>query len=140
VQAQESTIRAMRAVPLLSGLSEADIGRVLGVGQEKEFRAGDPIVEEGDQACDFYLLLRGQARLNVPGRGETTLATGDHFGEMAVLDGEPRSASIRAETDVTALRIGRESFLGLLNAHGSIGRKLLVEMSKRVRQAERGPA
>jgi CRP-like cAMP-binding protein len=56
---------------------------------------------------------------------------------MAVLDGGPRSATIVALSLVSCLRLGRPAFLRLLNEHGSIGRKMLVEMSKRVRATEK---
>ena len=134
--AKGMTIEALRAVPLLRGLSNRDLARILELGKEMEVRAGEIIVKAGDQACDFYIMLEGQAGLTVPGKKKATLRGGDYFGEMAVLDGEPRSATIVAETDGSALRIGRPEFLALLDAYGSIGRKILVELSKRVRAAE----
>jgi CRP-like cAMP-binding protein len=136
VPAQATAIEAMRAAPLLSDLTKRDLARVLDLGDVMEFHAGEIIVKAGDQASDFYILLRGRALLTVSGTRSESLGPGDYFGEMAVLDGEPRSASIVAETDVWGLRIGRENFLRLLDAYGSIGRKILVEMSKRVRLAE----
>jgi CRP-like cAMP-binding protein len=136
VPTKGTAIQALGAVPLLAGLSKRDLARVLALSEEMECAAGEVIVKAGDQANDFYILLQGRARLNVPNKRTATLGHGDYFGEMAVLDWEPRSASIVAETDVTALRIGREAFLTILDAHGSIGRRILVEMSKRVRAAE----
>jgi CRP-like cAMP-binding protein len=135
VPAKSLKIQSLRAVPLLEGLSDRDLERVLARSTEEEFRAGDVIVEAGNRACDFYILLRGEAELSVPDRKTATLGPGDYFGEMAVLDGEPRSATIVAETHVSSLRIARPDFLALLDAYGSIGRTILVEMSKRLRAA-----
>ena len=64
------------------------------------------------------------------------LRPGDYFGEMSVLDGSTRSATVTAETQVWALRLDRSKFLALLDRHGSIGRKILIELSKRLREAE----
>jgi len=136
---KDSRIKALRRVPLLSGLSTKDLEHVLEIGKDQEFVPGLAIVTAGDRAKDFYLLLAGKARLTVPGRRTATLGPGDYFGEMSVLDGGPRSATIVAQTLVSCLRIGRSDFLKLLDAHGSIGRKILVEMSKRVRAAEKPP-
>jgi CRP-like cAMP-binding protein len=72
------------------------------------------------------------------GSGATTpeARSRHHFGEMSLLDGGSRSATVRAEEPVLALRLDRSNFLALLDNHGSIGRKLLVELSSRLRAAE----
>lgn len=136
VRTKDTRIEALRSVPLLAGLSKRDLARVLELSREVEFFPGKVIVEVGNRGCDFYLLLQGEARLVVPGRRPALLGPGDYFGDMAVLDGEPRAATITAQTHVSVLRIGRSDFLRLLDAYGSIGRKILVEMSKRLRQAQ----
>ena len=136
MRTRDMRIEALGKVPLLSGLSKRDLRRVFDLGTEKEFFPGKVIVKAGNQARDFYLILQGTARLTVPGRRTALLGPGDYFGEMAVLDGGPRSATIVAETHVSVLRIGRSHFLKLLDSYGSIGRKILVEMSKHVRAAE----
>jgi CRP-like cAMP-binding protein len=137
MRTRDSRVDGLRKVPLLSGLSTRELARILELSQEREFGPGQVIVQVGNQARDFYLLLARQAKLTVPGRKTGTLGPGDYFGEMSVLDRGPRTATIAAETRVLALRIGRTEFLRLLDAHGSIGRKIPVEMSKRVRAAER---
>src|SRR3989442_749104 len=98
-------------VPLLAGLSKRDLERVLGLGEEVVFTPGTVIVQAGDQAQDFYVLLEGEALVTVPGGKRARLGPGSHFGEMAVLDAGPRSATIAAETQVVGLRIGRPNFL-----------------------------
>ena len=136
MQTKDQRIEALRGVPLLSGLSKRDLARVLALAKEQELRIGEVIVKAGDQALDFYMLVRGRAKITVPGRRTATLGPGDYFGEMSVLDGGPRTATIVAEAPGWALRIGRSDFLRLLEAYPSIARKILVELSKRVRRAE----
>jgi cAMP-binding proteins - catabolite gene activator and regulatory subunit of cAMP-dependent protein kinases len=133
VRTRDQRIAALGKVPLLAGLSKRDLGRILQLGKEVEFTPGQVIVAEGDRARDFYMILLGKADLLVPGRARTTLGPGDYFGEIAVLDGGPRTATITARTRVSALRIDGKDFVPLLDRYGSIARKILVEMTKRVR-------
>ena len=132
-------LHMLAAVPLFQTLSKLDLAEILLVAREVEFPAGIDIVREGSQALDFFLILDGEARVALGGRRRRTLHPGDYFGEMSVLDGGPRSATVTAETPVWALRLDRSKFLQLLDRHGSIGRKILVEFSRRLRAAERPP-
>jgi len=129
-------LKLLGSVPLFRGLSERELKEILAAGREVEFGAASTIVEESDEAMDFYLILSGQASVEVRGRPRGKLGPGDHFGEMSVLDGGPRTATITADSPVVALRLDRSEFLELLDRHGSIGRKLLVELSSRLRVAE----
>jgi CRP/FNR family cyclic AMP-dependent transcriptional regulator len=133
---RDLTLQRLRSVPLFQGLSKRDVSRILSIGDEVEFLAGQTIVEKGLQAQDFYLVLQGRAKLTVPGRKRGTLGPGDYFGEISVLDGGPRSANIVAETRIRLLRIDRRNFIPVLDRYGSIGRKILTEMCGRLRAAE----
>jgi CRP-like cAMP-binding protein len=132
----DATLHLLGAVPLFQGLSKRELTEVLSVAREVEFPAGIDIVTEGHKAIDFFLLLDGEATVTVRGRRSKRLRPGDYFGEMSVLDGGPRSATVTAESQVWALRLDRSKFLALLDRHGSIGRKILVELSGRLRAAE----
>jgi len=124
------------SVDLFKGLSKRELDQIDRAGREVEFAPGSPIVEHGMQASDFYLILDGQARLEVPKKKPRQLGPGDSFGEISVLDGGPRTATVTAQTPVRAFRLGREEFETVLDRHGSIGRKILVEMCARLRYAE----
>lgn len=139
MRTRSERIDALGRVPLLSGLSKRDLGRLLAIGKEREFRQGEVIVREGDLGRDFYLMLSGTAELIVPGHGPEPLGPGDYFGEIAVLDGGPRSATITATSLVSALRIERGAFIQLLDAYGSITRKILVVTVQRLRALESAP-
>jgi CRP-like cAMP-binding protein len=132
----DETLQTLGAVSLFEGLSERELAGLLASGEEVEFAAGHEIVHETETAEHFFLLLKGRATVWVRGRRRQELGPGDHFGEMAVLDAGPRSATVRAESAVRALRLDRSNFSNVLDRHGSIARKLLVEMSKRLRAAE----
>jgi CRP/FNR family transcriptional regulator, cyclic AMP receptor protein len=126
----------LRSVPLFHGLSRRQVAQIMKLGRELEFSPGETIVEEGLKAMDFYLIMKGNAKLRVPGRRTRMLGPGDYFGEISVLDGGPRTATITAETRVWTLRLDRSKFIPLLDRHGSIARKILVEMCARLRAAE----
>lgn len=132
----DQRVEMLRSVPLFHGLSRRELTGILEAGREIEFGPGDHIVEHGLKATDFYLIMSGQAKLKVPGRRIVTLGPGDSFGEISVLDGGPRTATVTAETRVWALRLHRSKFIPLLDRHGSIARKILVEMCARLRRAE----
>ena len=132
--------RLLRSVPLFQGLSTRELREVRRAAEDVEFREGATIVAEGLLASDFYLVLNGQAEVLIHERRRRVLGPGDYFGEMSVLDGGPRSATVRALTRVTALRLDRPAFLRLLDREGSIGRKILLVMSERLRAAERTPS
>jgi CRP/FNR family transcriptional regulator, cyclic AMP receptor protein len=127
---------ALASVPLFQGLSAKELDQISRLGQEVEFGAGQPIVETGTSAMDFYLIVDGEAALAVPGGRTQTLGPGSTFGELSVLDGEPRSASVTATSRVVALRIPRPEFIAMLDQHGTVARKILVELSRRLRRAE----
>jgi len=128
--------QALGSVHAFKGLSSSEIAKVVDAGDEVEFSAGQQLIGAGMDASDFYVILEGRVRLEVPKKKARTMGPGDAFGEMSVLDGGPRTATVTAETRVLAFRISREAFLPLLDRLGSIGRKILEEMSKRLRYAE----
>jgi CRP-like cAMP-binding protein len=94
------------------------------------------IVRKGEPGDAFYVILEGRARVTEVGK---MLAPGEFFGELALLDGEPRSLTVEAETDVLALRVGRTEFLRMLKDEPSVSLKLLQELARRTRAAQ-GPS
>ena len=136
----DAMTRLLRSVPLFHGLSVRELGEIRRAGEDVQFQQGATIVTEGLLAGDFYLVLEGRAEVLLRGRRRRVLEAGDYFGEMSVIDGGPRSATVRALTRVTALRLDRREFLRLLDREGSIGRKILLVMSERLRAAERTPS
>jgi len=137
VHGSRGTVALLRTVPIFQGLSRAEIRRVVEAGRELEFPPGRMIVQEGSIASDFYLILSGRATVSRGLRTIRRLDTGDFFGEISVLDGGPRSATIVAESRLLAFRLSRTAFLRLLRDHRTIAAKLLQSMAARLRTAER---
>jgi len=130
-------IKMLSKVPLFEDLSRKDLQSFVGSSREVEFPAGRVIVEEGTSGVAFHLLLQGKAKVTVKGRTKALLKPGDYFGEISLLDGEPRSATVVAESPVRTLTIASWNFLSIIDRTPTIGRKLLQGLCRRIREIER---
>ncbi len=127
----------LRQVPLFAALSERHLRKVAKLVTLAEIRAGVPVVREGAAGHSFYVILDGRAQVTRGGAPAATLEAGDYFGEMALLDRGPRSATVTAETALVALRISAGPFDKLLRSEPTIALALLQTLSARVRELER---
>jgi CRP-like cAMP-binding protein len=123
-------------VPLFAQLRKRDLRRIAGMAKIARVSAGQFIVREGFSAEAFYVLLTGEATVLRGDAADIGLSRGDFFGELGLLDGEDRTASVVADTDVWAARLPRDSFLDLLDHQPSIARGLLAAMAERLRRLE----
>ncbi len=119
-------------IPLFSELSRRHIGKVASCATSKRFAAGAPLVRAGDPATTFFVVLDGEVRVEVPGR-PVTLGVGDFFGEMALIDGEPRSATVVAVGEVHTLMLPRAKFLKVLAAEPKIALAIMATLTGRLR-------
>lgn len=123
-------------LPLFANVSKRHLRRVAALAEIREFEPGDTIVEKGDAPDGFYLILGGRAKV-VARPQARPLKTGDYFGEMALLDGEPRSATVVAVGDLQTMRLPRRPFMRLLQQEPSIAIAMLAELGRRVRRLEK---
>ena len=93
---------------VFSTLSPELLEPILASGKELTFKVGETIVRQGDPGDDLYVILEGRARVERGGRAVESLGQGEFFGEVAVLDGRPRSADVVADTAVRTLKLSRE--------------------------------
>ena len=135
--AQEATV-LLEQVPLFAGLSRRHLGRVASVAAPKHYLAGEELVRIGAPADAFYIILEGTARVEIPG-GSVSLEAGDFFGEMALIDGEPRAATVTAVTDIVVLTIPRQKFLALLEAEPKVALAMMTTLVQRLRAAQAHP-
>ena len=129
-------LNALEEVPLFEGLSKRHIRRVAKLAHVRRFAAGSTLVRAGDSGRSFFVLLDGTAKVVRSGARARRLGMGDYFGEMALLDGAPRSADVVAENEVLALTIDRGGFSKLLSAEPSLAQALLRTLATRLRAAE----
>lgn len=128
------TYDQLRAVPLFNSLTDAQLDRILAVGKEVRHAAGKPIVEEQTGGVGFHLIVAGEASVSVGGQGVATAGPGDYFGEMSIIDGLPRSASVVATTDLTTLSITAWDFNSLLAEQPELYKPLVLELCARIRR------
>lgn len=107
-------LQRMAGVELLRALPPAEAQAILPYVEERAFKAGESIFHKGDQADALYLILEGDARVLDGDRELATLAKGSAFGEMALLTGEARNATVQAHSDLRVYRIGRDDFEHLM--------------------------
>jgi CRP/FNR family cyclic AMP-dependent transcriptional regulator len=133
----------LELVPLFADLSRAQLTAVAELAQEVRYSPGRMIVRADTPGQAFYAIVDGTAKV-LRGRVASAMATwklgpGDFFGEMALLDGGPRSASVVAETALTTIRIERGAFRKMLRSDPDIALKLLAGMATRMRELMRTP-
>jgi len=126
----------MRDVPLFAGLLPSELDRIALVMNPADVPAGDVICTEGEVGRDFYLLADGEATVERAGETVAKLSKGDHFGELAVLDRGPRSATVRAMSDCRLFVLHDGSFAAVLNEVPALAQKLLTALARRLREAE----
>jgi CRP/FNR family cyclic AMP-dependent transcriptional regulator len=127
-------------IPLFDGLSSRHLRRVRDIAEEADYMQGATIVKEGTEADAFYVILSGIARVTQRGRKINQLMPGDYFGEISLLDGGTRTASVNSDTPMTLLIIQRKAFRNLLAQEPAITLSLLAELAKMVRRTERSLA
>ncbi len=131
------------AVPLFANLSSADRQAILSVMIQRSFKQGEVIVHQDDESQQtFFIIVSGSVNVSVfSSEGKqvilATLRSGEFFGEMAILDGEPRSASVVAAEPCKLIMLYRKSFLEILQKYPKISIAMLVEMSRRLRRTNR---
>ncbi len=131
-----ATIDELRQVPLFKGLPDPALRQILEIGKEVPHASGSPVLEEDRGGVGFHLILSGTAMVTVGGAEVARFGPGDYFGEMSIIDGRPRSATVTALEDLTTLAITAWDFEGLMEQHPSMMRALLVELSGRIRLIE----
>jgi CRP/FNR family transcriptional regulator, cyclic AMP receptor protein len=130
-------LSALERVPLFAHLSRRQLRRVLDLSEEYRFEPGATLAKEGGAGDTFFVLLDGQARVVRQGRTAARLRIGDFFGEIALLDGGPRTASVVAETPVRCILILGQDFRKLAEEEPLIAVKVLRELAARLRRIER---
>jgi CRP/FNR family cyclic AMP-dependent transcriptional regulator len=127
----------LASVDLFTELNRKELAMVRDMMKPQSFRAGQNVVTEGDSSARFYLITKGRAAVVVGTKRLRSCGPGDHFGEIAVLDGGPRSATIVADTDLETLTIAPFAFRPLLRANATTTYKLLLAMCARLRETDK---
>lgn len=135
-RSDDARIRHLQRVPLFSGLTDDQLRRVAAISKVVEIPAEAVLTRMGEPGDSFFVLIDGRAAVQTQIGVSDPLQPGDFFGEMSLLDGEPRSATITATTGVRLLVVERAHFWRLLDETPEVTRRILMVLSRRVRRLE----
>jgi CRP-like cAMP-binding protein len=121
-------LEAMRSAPLFNGLSTRQLRSILRSAAPVEFTAGETIVREGEDGDAFYLVKEGRAKVLAMGADKGMLGPRSYFGEISVIDGGPRTATVIADTKVTALKLTSQALRRTLQKYPSIERLIFLKL------------
>jgi CRP-like cAMP-binding protein len=120
---------------MFANCSQRELQTVARAVREVEQKAGTEIAREGEPGIGLFIITKGSATVSIGGRKKGSIKPGEFFGEIALLDGGPRTATVTADTDVKLLGLTEWVFRGLLQEHPSIAVKTLQAMAARLRNA-----
>jgi CRP-like cAMP-binding protein len=119
-------------------VSHKGLRAIVSAATEIDVPAGKILVQQGDHGRELYVIIRGTAEVSRGGRKLRELVPGEFFGEMALLSPTPRTATVKARTDMRVMVLDAREMEVILDRERSLGRKLLEAMAQRIRQVERG--
>jgi CRP/FNR family transcriptional regulator, cyclic AMP receptor protein len=128
---------ALAGVPLFDSLNKRHLKKIAGLGAVTKYMASHSIVRQGEPGESFFVVLEGQARVRVGGRTVNRLMPGDHFGEISLLDGGVRSATVESETPMRLFEIKRPAFMKTLEHDGELSLALLSSLARTIRRVDR---
>jgi CRP-like cAMP-binding protein len=123
-------------IDLFAGLSKRQAKRLVARAREVTHLKGNEVATEGGGAVGFHLILSGRATVTHGSDAIRTLGAGDYFGEISMIDGLPRSATVTIDDDVHALAIDHGVFEAVLDEQPEFARGLLKGLCSRLREAE----
>ncbi len=137
---RDERVERLRSVPLFSACTEKQLEFIATRVEDLEFAPGRMLCEEGRSGGDFFIVLSGRADVRRAGKTVNTMVPGDFFGEIALLDQGPRTATVVATTAMRCFVLGPGQFQDVLYQNGDIARQMLYAVTKRLRATGALPA
>ena len=126
----------LSAVPLFRGLPESAMEAVADLATETHFADGETVTREGDEGDAFFVVVDGRLEVSRNGMALRELGPGEFLGEIALIDGRPRTATVTASEAVKSLVIRRPEFLELMDRYAAVRLGVLMALTERVRSDE----
>jgi CRP/FNR family transcriptional regulator len=123
----------LKKVPLFAGLDDKELNQIARSMRERHFKAGDTVTQEGAGGVGFFVVESGEAEVNVGGEVKGTVGPGDYFGEIALINESPRTATLTAKTDMVCYGMTPWDFRPLVETNSTIAWKLLTAMAEKMR-------
>jgi CRP-like cAMP-binding protein len=129
-------MQQLKALPMFRGCTPKDLKKVASLGMRVSVARGRQLTRVGERGTEVFIVLSGTAECVVHNAVVAQFGTGDFFGEIAMLDGGTRTATVIAETDMELLVFNRHEFLTLVKASPVVAHRMLEAMARRVRRAD----
>jgi CRP/FNR family transcriptional regulator, cyclic AMP receptor protein len=124
---------ALRKVPLFADLDNNELEQIASSMRERRFEPGDTVTQEGAGGVGFFVVEEGQADVTVGGESKGSIGPGDYFGEIALINESPRTATLTASTDMVCYGMTSWDFKPLVESNSAIAWKLLTAMAEKMR-------
>jgi CRP/FNR family transcriptional regulator, cyclic AMP receptor protein len=128
-----ASVDMLKKVPLFAGLDNKELQQIANSMRERKFRAGDTVTQEGAGGVGFFVVESGQADVQVGGETKGSVGPGDYFGEIALINESPRTATLTARTDMLCYGMTPWDFRPLVESNSNIAWKLLTAMAEKMR-------
>jgi len=129
-------LERIRSLSLFVDLSSSELRMVEGLMHERSYLANEVVFDQGEEGHAIYIVLDGEVAISRTTDGKSNeiarLGVGTFFGELALLDGAPRSADARAVSDARLAVFFREDFLELLDTHGRVASKIARQLARHI--------
>jgi CRP/FNR family transcriptional regulator, cyclic AMP receptor protein len=133
---KNAKVELLKGVPLFSELGKRELNEVAGIADELDLREGKELTVEGHPGREFFVLVEGDASVRQGDREINRLGAGDFFGEIALVEDRPRTATVVAETPIHTLVITGRSFRTLLERSPEIETKVMSALKARLEPAD----
>ena len=130
----QERLEVLRSLALFRGCTDKELEFIASRADEVDLPAGKVLTERGKSGGDFFIILEGKAEVDAS-QGKRTLGPGDFFGEIALIDNGPRTATVKAATPMRCLVLGHSQFRDVLHQNGEIAVKILRAVTQRLREA-----
>ena len=134
---QDEKMTYLQRVHLFEACSSRQLRAIARIAEVQEVPAGEVIARTGEPGDRFFVIVDGSARVEVSPQNQGRMSPGSFFGEISLLDGEPRSATVIADTAMRLLVIPRRDFVTLLREVPSLTERMLITLCQRLRSAEK---
>jgi len=132
---QDMKVQALKRSPLFEGLSRKQLEHIAGISDDLEVPAGTVLCREGSRGREFFVIIEGEARVSRRKTRVATLEKGEFFGEIALLAGAERTATVTASTPLRFFIVTDQAFASVIETDREIERKLLRTLARRLLQA-----